>query len=689
MKGQTGIGGKARRIIWLVIGAGMLLLLPLLHSAVAQPGFAEIDGRNAAPTRALFEPAIRLSAASGQTVLFKENNGRAIGGTEAETHERALLVLYRNGRLTAPDERTLVIELAGIEIPSPGVTVTLSVTTMHGDPDPGYNHGNPISIWHESRWIPADTTPAGTGAVTTFTHTFGELASEGAWTLATPTDYFSYDLTVTSPGGSDAEILYHWNENYAFLMENQWTAGLTTLQGAAGVPPGLIIHYCDMFPFRQDIRRPMTWIPRIEVTDFVGRQLVPGIQEIIQTEIEDWGFPWHPHWTSYRSDQDGELISIALTDGKTWFHSRAPASGHAGISINVNGGRAEYDQLVDGLMSTIYHELFHNLQRNIHQHQGGSGDVEGYQRQWGFFSVGQSRIQFGVQGSRRAYMAKAAAFLGSERMLGSDLNVSYRNIPASYAAFYWRFLYEQCGGMYGGIEDPAAGMGVIRRILESAYSVDIIDIASSIELVEALPAVIDSGLSDLATTACPFHTHRESLIAFSRAIYALRLQSGRCREPGLPPGCGFYDPNELYPRPPADVVSYAGSPVVHTETEQLYPAGIPSSYGIDFIEIELDPAVDGQSLTIEFLTDPAAAAELHAELGFLQATGPGRLPAMVGAFEPLSRSETDGLLSVTIRQIDMSRWDRLALIITRLDSAEAIDPDGAYSLVLRPSAGPG
>jgi hypothetical protein len=30
---------------------------------------------------------------------------------------------------------------------------------------------------------------------------------------------------------------------------------------------------------------------------------------------------------------------------------------------------------------------------------------------------------------------------------------------------YWRFLYEQCGGMSCQGEDPAAGMQVIRQVL--------------------------------------------------------------------------------------------------------------------------------------------------------------------------------------------------------------------------------
>jgi hypothetical protein len=93
-----------------------------------------------------------------------------------------------------------------------------------------------------------------------------------------------------------------------------------------------------------------------------------------------------------------------------------------------------------------------------------------------------------------------------------------------HAALYWRFLYERCGGMKAGLEDPAAGMGIIRRALNVLYSKEIVDIHTSSDLVSELPAVMDQAL---AGSACPFETYEESLAAFTQAVYDLRPVSVR------------------------------------------------------------------------------------------------------------------------------------------------------------------
>ena len=62
-------------------------------------------------------------------------------------------MLRRNGALTAPAERTLIVEVTGITVPPPGVTVVLKVETQHGDPDLGGGADNRILVWRESRWI--------------------------------------------------------------------------------------------------------------------------------------------------------------------------------------------------------------------------------------------------------------------------------------------------------------------------------------------------------------------------------------------------------------------------------------------------------------------------------------------------------------------------------------------------------
>ena len=60
-----------------------------------------------------------------------------------------------------------------------------------------------------------------------------------------------------------------------------------------------------------------------------------------------------------------------------------------------------------------------------------------------------------------------------------DLIANYDQVDPYYAAFYWRFLFEQCGGMQDGVQDPAAGMEIVRRALTVLYAGEIVDISAS------------------------------------------------------------------------------------------------------------------------------------------------------------------------------------------------------------------
>ena len=91
-----------------------------------------------------------------------------------------------------------------------------------------------------------------------------------------------------------------------------------------------------------------------------------------------------------------------------------------------------------------------------------------------------------------------------------------------HASLYWRFLYEQCGGMKEGVEDPTAGMRIIKRTLNVLYSKEIIDIDSSSNLNTAVPAVMDKALEG---SGCPFKTYEDSLEAFVIAMDTLRSES--------------------------------------------------------------------------------------------------------------------------------------------------------------------
>jgi hypothetical protein len=668
--------------------AGLLATTFLL----ATSGHAALGSGSSSASRVADVPTATLRAASGATITFKTHNGRTIDDAPPQILALPHLVLFRNGALTDPNERTLIVEVTGIEVPPAGVTVTLQVETQHGDPVLGYDSGKRIPVWGESRWIANTSAFTQTGVTTVFTHEFDETVISGTEPIATPTDHFRYDISVTDVDHPLADPLHAFGEDYAFLMENQWIAPLPEVQetSTGAAPDELVVFYCDMFPFQKSIVDLTTWLLREDVTDYVRTALIPQMVEGFRVQTDAWGFPWYHTWTSYRPGEEPERLSVALADGRTWFHGLAPSRGHSGISICVRGGEnAHYDTLADGIMSAFQHELFHSLQRNINQNYGGNGDVDGKDDAWEFFAegtamlasaVGQPVVQFARTSGPRTYTSSANNFVAGDGLIGRNLNTSYERMSPYHGAVYWRFLYEQCGGMKDGLEDPGAGMQVIRRALDILYSADVVDISSSTDLVRTLPQIMDRAL---AGSSCPFQTHAESLEAFARAIYALRVDGGRCIGPGTPAGCGFYDPHNLYRDPPLSTITYSGA-------GQEYSDGIVSSFGMDFVDVILDLAADGQPLTLEFHGTPGTDAEFDVQIWQLMDSEAGTRPRRVGAAaipsEVPGRVNPDSRLVYTIPAIDRTATNRLGLIITRIDAAESSDPVGAYTVVLHRGA---
>jgi hypothetical protein len=179
----------------------------------------------------------------------------------------------------------------------------------------------------------------------------------------------------------------------------------------------------------------------------------------------------------------------------------------------------------------------------------------------------------------------------------------------------------------------------------------------------------------LAGSSCPFQTHGESLVAFARAIYGLQVDGGRCAAPGTPAGCGFYDPYRQYVAPPVSTIAFAGA-------DQAYRDGIRSSFGIDFVDVTLDPATAGRPLTLEFVAMSGPGVEFGVQVVPLADSGEGsaalHIPGDTAATEVL-RVAADGPRLYLIPAV----CNRLGLIITRLDAGEASDSLGEYAIVLR------
>jgi len=650
-----------------------------------------------AESSVIAKPQINLLAASGSTITFKANDERSTSILTVDPITIPHLVLYRNGDLTLAAERTLIITLNGLEIPAGGITVTLRLKTLHDDPDLVGGERKGITVWQEVSHIEDIARYSQQNAETTFKVEFEELSSSDQGIIPTPTDYYSVEVLVQDASNPAANPLFSARQEYAFLLESQWTATLNHFEAKNEIGPSeLVVYYCDMFLFQRDARDATSRLPREEVADYVQTELIAGMADAIHLQTEVWGMSWDG-WVSYRDSGTGETLGVALSDGKTWYHGPAPDRGNSSIAINANGGdNAEYETLSDGLMSTFHHELFHNFQRAISLANSGSGNVEGRDAAWlliveGMASfaatVAQPQIQYAQSGGARAYVAKAIQFVGGKGFPG-ELNLSYKNLNPYHGAMYWRYLYEQCGGMADSNEDPAKGLSIIRRTLEILYSKEIVDVNATTDLVRTIPLVMDYVLSTPEAAQCPFSTYADSLTHFARAIYTLRLEGGRCSAPGSPDSCGFYDPNKLYSEPKISVLEYTGKEILLAADNQAYPAGIQSSFGMDFVDLQLRPEVKGQSLTIELHLDAKGRAEFDVQVLKLNKLGSGGFSSQqlvqVARPENLEQQNQAGTLSMTIPTVDLDSYNRLGVIITRVDANEDLDSHGVYTLVIRP-----
>jgi len=592
--------------------------------------------------------------------------------TTPEAYELPHLVLNRNGVLTPSYERTLNIVINHIPVSTPGVFITLTIFTQHKDPDYEGKDGKKIQAWSEKQFIP-QTSQTLQDMRAVFHVTFDRLTKFGDQTISTPTDYFQYQFSITDANGI---LKYSRAENYAFLMENQWRVPLPNLMEAepGSAPQRLLVYYYDMIPFQANKKDPWTRIPRQSVDRYIQIELIPAMVQALQTQSNAWGFVWYPEWRNYRRDEGPKTLSVALGEYGVWFHGKAPSLGHSMISIRVDGSVGEYDNLTDGLMSVFHHELFHNLQRNIDLHFGGNGNVSGMDEAWMMFSegtavlassAGQPQVQFSPGAALRNYMKRANAFIGSEGVFYGGLNKSYENIPY-YTALYWRFLYEKCGGINNGIDDPTVGMRVIRNVLETLYSGDIVDINASANWTEALPRILDRALAE---STCPFHDYETSLSEFARSIYSLRLADGRC-DAVIHRDCGFYDPNSLYNLPPVDHEVIAARSAIYIS------GNISTSYGIDFIELTLDTTANQQSFRIVFDKSSISKADFTVQLVMIKSSK--SKPTLVKDSNILNTE--NGKVSFEAENINFNEVDCIGLIVTRSDANEKQDAIGSYTI---------
>lgn len=658
----------------------LVLLLAITQSSGAigvRPNLPSRPALEAHPSEAvesLSNLSVSLNTPTEATITFKSQNEAKVNAT-GNTSERQIphLVLDRNGVPTPSFERTLLVSLDHLAVPKSGLYARLVLETQHPDPDLPKNKLRKIQVWDETRFVAYSSAPEQSTSLD-FTITFPQSIDHQNRSIQTPTDYYSYSITLFDSHGNNLREIH---EEYGFLLENQWRIPLPhVLEATPGAAPNeLVLYYCNMIRFQADSRDADTRIPRSEVNRYVQTELIPEMVDAFETQTNLWQLPWYSEWSNFRREEDPKTLSVALGEKGTWFHGEAASLGHAMISIRVDGVFGDYASLTDGIMSVFHHELFHNQQRNISFHFGSRGNISGLDDAWQSFSegtavlassVGQPTIQLEPSARMRSYLKRANGFLGSEGMQGGGLNESYKSVPYQ-TAIYWRFLYEHCGGLDHGRDNPAAGMRVIRKSLETLYQGDVVDINSSADLAGALPHVLDTAVKN--TPSCEFDSYEESLIQFANAIYMLRLKNGRCSGASDISSCGLYDPYHLYQTPNAESYQITADPVTKINDS------IPSSYGIDLLELKLDPSASNRSLKVIFQNTSNPQDRFNIEAWKMDTQG-----LRSSASEPVSIQTENGYAVMDIDRSGKKTSSIIGLVITRLDPNEDIDASGEYQI---------
>lgn len=608
---------------------GTAQLLQAAPAASSRPLKGSISSHEAEPAPSTASPAIQVTLSAPHTTTSWDDRD-----PDRRQFELPLLYLHRQREAAPRAERTLEVSMVGL---AGDTEIELEAISRHVDKSTGERHDL------GARFVLPDD-PC------TVRWTF-----DAATTLS---DF--YTLYVRDDAGQAL-----WSNPYPerpdFVALDTWDTNIDDYV--------VRVYYATLFPFSRSELDLDNRLSPAAVTDFIEYVFVPLIVDTWQTQFHQWGFgeSIHPAWDR---DKVVEIIvtyaPFALFDGSGPYTAFIDRQGNPYPERRIwwpstVNNYYPYDLLANAYKVTFAHEFFHLAQWNVLLSTGRPTNywlrffIEG---QGGFAPSAQyPDIEIGGRHVIRDVSEGRAA----NRFLTQRLNGSYRDLEAEKihkydAGLYWRFLYEQFGSM-----------AIIRAALEEMA------LHREPDIVASLPQVMDRAFARLDG---PFPTFEESLVAFARANYALRLENGRCASADLAQ-CGgrYYDPKGVYVDPPLE------AQLVYTGARQTYSGAIPVSYGMDFIKVDLDPALRGRPLTIEF-HGAGAVARFNVQVWKL---GPGEAKPAAVTLNPEivpHNAGGSGVLIYAIPQVDMTAYDRLVLIITRLDSGETDDPVGDYTITL-------
>ena len=105
--------------------------------------------------------------------------------------------------------------------------------------------------------------------------------------------------------------------------------------------------------------------------------------------------------------------------------------------------------------------------------------------------------------------------------------------------------------------------------------------------------------------------------------------------------------------------------------------------------VSIKPDDDGQPLTLRFHGVPGGDDEIVVQMWRLMDSGQGTRPRLVltsTTAPEVPTANESGRLDYVIPAIDTTAYNRLGLIITRVDANESSDPVGEYTIVLSAGA---
>lgn len=578
------------------------------------------------------ELQVTLSAAQATTSWDSRDPARP-------AFDLPLLYLHRQREAAAQADRTLDLSLTGF---AAGTRIVAEVVSRHVDRSTGERHTATTDILLPDRpCTPEDPCAVHWtfDAATMLSDFYSLRVKDGAGQLL---------WSNPSPERPDLVVLDTWD-----VAIGEYT---------------IRTYYATLFRFARGHTDLDNRLAPSSVPDFIEYVFVPMIVDTWHTQFEVWGFgdPIHPQW-----DRDN-VVEIIVNDppfalfgisGTCTAYARRNGTLYPERRIwwlSSHDSFYSYDLLPNAYKAVFAHEFFHIVQWNALLPTGRPTNYA-----TNLFLEAQGRFAPSVQypdmeiGQRHVVRGDSAFGRAANLYPLHRTNSSYSDMEmeGTYKydlALYWRFLYEQFGDV-----------NVIRVALE--------EMALNLEpdVVASMPRIMDRVF---ARFDGPLHAFEDSLIAFSRAVYALRLDNGRCTARDLAE-CGGYlfDPRGMYVPPPIEAeLAFDGTPLA-------YAGAIPVSYGMDFVEIEVDAALRGRPIAIRFRGE-GAVARYSVQLWRLVA-GDGKPRAVTPEPETIPRT-VDGTHDYVIPAVDTMAYDRLALIITRLDAGETADPAGNYRVTL-------